>query len=311
VTAVESQPTYHSASFEAIGVTNRVTVTERDALPRALEIAVAEVAALDRACSRFRHDSELVRLNRAAGRAVAVSPRLLEAIEVALAAAEASDGLVDPTVGAAMRGIGYDRDFDVVVGSGAGRTFSLVPASGWQSVQVDRERGLVSLRRGTELDLGATAKALAADRIAEAVAAETDTAVLVSLGGDIAVCGSPEGGWPVRVTDDHRDTGEGGQTVGIQAGGLATSSTTVRRWRAGQVEMHHVVDPSTGVPAVEHWRTVSVAADSCVDANAAATAAIVQGDLALDRLESLGFAARLTRLDGSVARTSRWPDDAA
>jgi thiamine biosynthesis lipoprotein len=299
-------PAYHSASFEAIGVTNQVTVADRAALPRALEIARAEVEAFDLACSRFRDDSELAALNRA-GVARPASPLLLEAVQVALAAAEATGGLVDPTVGAAMRGIGYDRDFDVLISTGARPRFTLVPASGWRSVSVDAGRASVTLRRGTELDLGATAKAFAADRIAQAVREATATDVLVSLGGDIAVAGAPPGGWPVRVTDDHRRSGGRGQTVAVSEGGLATSSTTVRRWRAGQVEMHHIVDPATGVPALEHWRTVSVAAACCVDANAAATAAIIKGVSAPDWLESLGLPARLVRADGTVATTGSWP----
>src|SRR5207245_9996983 len=121
--------------------------------------------------------------------------------------------------GAAMRGIGYDRDFDVVVAAGGRAAFALVPASGWRSVRVDAERALVTLHRGTELDLGATAKAFAADRIAEAAAEATDPARPVRLGGDIAVRGDLEGGWPVRVTDDHRDTGGGGRAAGIREGG--------------------------------------------------------------------------------------------
>jgi thiamine biosynthesis lipoprotein len=299
-------PAYHSASFEAIGVTNQVTVADRAALTRALEIAGAEVEALDLACSRFRDDSELAALNRT-GVARPASPLLLAAVQVALAVAEATGGLVDPTVGAAMRGIGYDRDFEVLISIGAQPRFTLVPATGWRSVSVDAGRASVTLRRGTELDLGATAKAFAADRIARAVREATGTDVLVSLGGDIAVAGAPPGGWPVRVTDDHRRSGRRGQTVAVREGGLATSSTTVRRWRAGQVEMHHIVDPATGVPALEHWRTVSVAAACCVDANAAATAAIIKGAPAPDWLESLGVPARLVRADGAVTTTASWP----
>ena len=298
---------FHSARFRGIGVTNQVTVTEREALAPALELARAEVAALDLACSRFRDDSELALLNRSPELPVAVSPLLLEALQVALSAAEATGGLVDPTVGAALRGLGYDRDFDVVVAAGERPAFKLVPASGWRSVSVDVERSTVLLRRGTELDLGATAKAFAADRIARAVAGATGTGVLVSLGGDIAVRDAPEGGFPVLVTDDHKRSDGTGQTVALVEGGLATSSTTVRRWRAGHVEMHHIVDPATGVPAVEHWRTVSVVAASCADANVAATAAIVKGPSARAWLESLGLAARLVALDGSVATTGDWP----
>jgi thiamine biosynthesis lipoprotein len=300
----------YTAAFDAIGVTNSVTVTDADVLPDALEIARTEVAALDDACSRFRPDSELSRLS--ARGSARVSPLLLEAIETALDAASRSDGLVDPTIGRSMSALGYDRDFDVLVGREPRSSFRLVPASGWRSVSLDRDRSVVSLRPGTELDLGATAKAFAADRIARAAHEATGAGVLVSLGGDIAVAGeAPDEGWPVLVTDDHRSPDAHGQTVSIRDGALATSSTTVRRWRAGGAELHHIVNPSTGAPAPETWRTVSVAAGTCVDANVAATAAILRGHSAIGWLESLGLHARLVRRDGSIARTGGWPAEAS
>jgi FAD:protein FMN transferase len=207
-----------------------------------------------------------------------------------------------------MRAIGYDSDFHVLVGTDAQPVFQLVPASGWQSVAVDPEHSTVTLRQGTELDLGATAKAFAADRIARAVHERSGVGALISLGGDIAVAGAPPSeGWPIRVTDDHRRGDGEGQTVSIHEGGLATSSTTVRRWRAGEIEMHHIVDPATGAPALETWRTVTVAAASCVDANTAATAAIVRGDTAPAWLDALGLSSRLVQPDGTVVRTSGWP----
>ena len=75
--------------------------------------------------------------------------------------------------------------------------------------------------------------------------------------------------------------------------------------------VHHIVDPASGLPAAERWRTVSVAAASCVDANGAATAAIVMGEAAAAWLDGMGLAARLVRPDGSVTSTSRWPAEAA
>jgi thiamine biosynthesis lipoprotein len=296
----------YTAAFEAIGVTNEITVTDPDTLPDALRIARAHLAALDDACSRFRDDSELARLN--ARGSMRVSPLLLDAIHVALDAAAKSGGLVDPTVGRSLRSLGYDRDFQIVVRDGAAPRFEAVPAGGWQSVAVDDATATVRLRAGTELDLGATAKALGADRIARAVYATTRSGVLVSLGGDIAVAGDPpDGGWSVLVTDDHRAPDARGQLVAIRDGGLATSSTTVRRWRVGSVELHHIVHPSTGAPVAETWRTVSVAAASCVDANTAATGSIVLGDTAPSWLESLGLAARLVRWDGDVITVAGWP----
>jgi thiamine biosynthesis lipoprotein len=300
---------FHTEAFDAIGVTNEITVDDEAALGAAVEIARTQLASLDAACSRFRDDSELARLN-AAGAAI-VSPLLLDAIEVALDAADSTGGLVDPTVGASLRALGYDRDFDVVVRDGAQPVFDLVPAAGWQSVRIDRPSSTVQLRRGTELDLGATAKAFAADRIADAAHLETGASVLVSLGGDIAVAGdAPAGGWPILVTDDHKRSSQAaGQTVAIAEGGLATSSTTVRRWLAGRIELHHIVNPLSGAPVAETWRTVSVAASSCTAANTASTAAIVLGDYAPAWLESRSLAARLVRSDGSVVETGGWPSE--
>jgi FAD:protein FMN transferase len=298
----------HAASFEAIGVTNRVVVDEEGALAIGLELARAELDALDRACSRFRVDSELAAVNRGAGSDVPVGPLLLAVVEAALRVSEATGGLVDPTVGRALGALGYDRDFRLVPGS-APRAIRLVPAAGWRTVRVDRRNATIRVPRGAELDLGAVAKAFSADRIAARIHAATGANVLASLGGDVAVAGSPPGGWPVAVTDDHRHPAAG-PTVGIADGGLATSSTSVRRWRAGGHELHHIVDPASGRPVDEHWRTVSVAAATCVDANAAATAAIVMGAAAAGWLEERGLAARLVRVDGGVERTSRWPAEA-
>lgn len=298
--------TSHAETFEAIGLANTVVVDVESALEPALAIARAEVDALDRACSRFRDDSDLAAVNRAAGADAPAGPLLLAVVDASLRAAAATGGLVDPTVGHALRALGYDRDFRLVATSSRG-AFEVRPAAGWPRVRLDRRAGTIRVPRGAELDLGAVGKAFAADRIAARVHSATGARVLVSLGGDVAVAGAPPGGWPVLVTDDHRGLDGTGQTVGVAEGGLATSSTTVRRWRAGGREMHHVVDPASGVPAVEHWRTVSVAAATCADANAAATAAIVTGPGAPAWLEGLGLAARLVRPDGAVVTTSGWP----
>jgi thiamine biosynthesis lipoprotein len=178
-------------------------------------------------------------------------------------------------------------------------------------VLLDRDHLRARLTGGAQLDLGATAKAWAADRCAEVIAAQLGCGVLVSLGGDIAVAGpGPAGGWRIRVTDDHAAGPDApGQTVAITSGGLATSSTTVRAWARDGQRMHHIVDPATGQPARGCWRTVSVAAGSCVDANAASTAAIVLGAAAVAWLRDRSLPARLVREDGLVETTADWPHD--
>jgi thiamine biosynthesis lipoprotein len=298
-------------TFQALGTTAQVSVTDAGALESAVAAVEDELAAIDLACSRFRDDSELTALNRSAGRPFSASPLLIEALQVALRAADLTDGDVDPTIGRAMTGLGWDCDFSVLVSRGERGRFRVVPAAGWRSISVDAGRGVVAVPAGVEIDLGATAKALAADRSARsAFVAAGDVGVLVSLGGDLAVAGPPPGdGWDVLVTDDHRSPADAdGQTVAIKSGGLATSSTTVRRWRAGGREHHHIVDPRTGLAAEEVWRTVSAAAATCVDANIATTAAIVRGREAPSWLEQTGLPARLVAVDGSVSYVGDWPE---
>jgi thiamine biosynthesis lipoprotein len=161
---------------------------------------------------------------------------------------------------------------------------------------------------GATLDLGATGKALAADRAAAAITAATGGAgVLISLGGDIATAGQPPaGGWLIHVTDDHRsDLTAAGQTVAIHGGALATSGTTVRRGPTG----HHIIDPRTGASAQTPWRTASVTAATCVDANTASTAAIVLGIHAPRWLAERGLAARLVDNLGAVTTVGGWPPE--
>jgi thiamine biosynthesis lipoprotein len=293
------------ATWEALGTTAHVVVTEQGALAAARRAVEAELAAIDLACSRFRDDAEIARVHAAGGAAVPVGPLLLHAVEVALDAARRSEGLVDPTIGAALIAAGYDRDFPALPADAPAS--APVPAAGWRAVRVDRAAGTVAVPAGVRLDLGATAKALAADRAAAAAAAAiAPRGVLVSLGGDVALAGPvPDEGWPVGIADGHRD-GDVATTVALRGGGLATSSTTQRRWRRDGREVHHILDPRTGAPAPVVWRTASVAARSCVEANTASTAAIVLGATAPAWLWRMGLPARLVRRDGAVVGTCGW-----
>jgi FAD:protein FMN transferase len=304
-----------SASFSALGTTALVLTTDGCALDRAVGLLRDEIEAMDSAASRFRDDSELMSVNRAGGRPVGVSGLFLEAIETALRIAATTGGAVDPTVGRAMRLLGYDRDFSQITDSRVQlERVNAAAAVGWQAVEVDRAAGTVRVPDGVELDLGATAKALCADRAAAAIGRELRTGCLVSLGGDIATAGRPPSeGWLVRVTDDHSAPADAeGQTVSLAGGGLATSSTTVRRWRTVEgAALHHIVDPSTGEPAAEVWRTVTVTAASCVDANAASTSAIVRGESARSWLEKNGVPSRLVRPSGQVELTGGWPSESS
>jgi thiamine biosynthesis lipoprotein ApbE len=308
-----------AASWRAIGTSVHLLVTDLRALAPARRVLTEDLAALDAACSRFRADSEIVALDHAPAQAggrtgpVPVSPLLAGALAVALRAARLTGGDVDPTVGGALSAAGYDRDFALVRPDGPPVRLTVRNVPGWRQVELDEAAGLVSLPAGTRLDLGATAKAWAADRAAARIATGLGCGVLVNLGGDIAVAGpAPHGGWRIRVQDvtgRPEDTPAGPSAViAIHSGGLATSSTAARRWRRGDV-LHHILDPRSGRPAAPVWRTVSVAAVTCADANAASTAAIIRGEAALAWLSGLGLAARLVAGSGAVVTLGAWPPE--
>lgn len=302
-----------SASF-ALGTSAVVAVTEAELLPRARELLAADLDAVDRSCSRFRADSELVEANRRSGSEVRLSAELHRAVRAALDAAAATDGIVDPTLGAQLCSLGYDRTYALVEARAGWRIDACErPRGAWRLVELDDERRVLRVPRGVELDLGATAKALASDRAASRIAAETGVGVLVSLGGDVAVAGPPpDGGWCVLVAAAHDDPHDGdGQRVAITEGGLATSSTSVRRWQTSRGEMHHVLDPRTGLSAARVWSSATVAGRTCLEANVASTAAIVLGEQAPSWLEQRGFPTRLVSHDGDVATIAGWPSAGA
>jgi thiamine biosynthesis lipoprotein ApbE len=300
------------ATWRALGTSVELRVRDRRELAPARERVQRELDAIDRACSRFRADSELSQLNARAGRPVRVSPLLAQALELAVDAARLTEGDVDPTVGRALELAGYDRDWRQLAaprGEPQPTRLALQARIGWRTIGLDRATRTVRVPAGVRLDLGATAKAWAADRAAAAAFAASACGVLVSLGGDIAVCGAaPPGGWPIHVTDDHRSAPSApGQTIAIRCGGLATSSTSVRRWSHARHTMHHIIDPRTGAPVRGSWRTVSVAAEDCAQANIATTAALVRGGGAVDWLARLRLPARLVDLQGHVTTVGDWP----
>jgi len=297
------------AERDALGTTARVAVWPPENLDRTLHVVDGVLMALDRQASRFRQDSEISRLHRKDGGTYMLSDGLAEAVSVALAAARWTRGLTDPTVGDALISLGYDRDFAALDPEARGPVAAATPAPGWRTVLL--EGPVLRLPPGVRLDLGATAKGLGSDRAVRAAmsANQQGGGVLVSLGGDIAVDGQPpRDGWPILVADEPDPGGSARtQEVRLATGAVATSSIACRQWRRAGREMHHIVDPRTGLPADAPWRTVSVAAATCADANAASTAAVVAGDHAEDWLAQARVPARLVSRDGEVRYLGGWP----
>ncbi len=297
------------ATWRALGTYVHLSTAQDTALEPARQIALRLLDDVDRTCSRFREDSDLVRANAGAGSWTSVDPLLVEAVSAAVEAAAQTDGLVDPTLGRSIEAVGYDRDMALLLCASDDPAGLPVPArvGAWQEIGID-PAGAVRVPAGCALDLGATAKAWAADLIANTIAAESDSTVVISLGGDVAVVG-PDG-WPVAVSEVIDDAA-GAEIVHLPYGGVATSSTAARRWIRGGVIRHHLLDPLTGEPTQGPWRTVTATGATCLAANTASTAAIVLGDNAVGWLSARDIPARLVDTEGRIVRTSRWPDRGA
>jgi thiamine biosynthesis lipoprotein len=292
------------ARWQVWSTSASVVVTEPAALAHARDLVEQEIADVDQACSRFRPDAELTRVEQA-GTPATVSPLLAELVGAALDAARRSGGDVDPTLGVELACLGYDRDISQVQPDGPAIPLPARRTTSWQDVSLTGRT--LTVPPGVRLDLGATAKALTADRCARLVTDRLGTGVLVELGGDIATAGAaPQGGWTIRVRDRPDDPPA---TVRVTGGtAMATSSTVSRSWRRGGRLLHHVLDPRTGMPSSRKWRSVTVAADHCVVANTHSTAALVRGEEAVTALSRAGVAARLVDIGGAVQVVGGWPE---
>jgi FAD:protein FMN transferase len=241
----------------------------------------------DRMFSRFRPASELHWVNGRSGRPTHVSGEFARVLAVALEMAAATDGLVDPTVGGALRAAGYDRDF-ALLGDDPHPAGAAVPVPGWRAVRQWEQ--IVRLPRGCELDLNGVVKSLTVDDAADIL----DAPGFVAAGGDIAARGEIDIALP----------GEG--AVRVLAGGIATSGSGRRRWRRNGAWHHHLIDPSTGGSAVSPWEQVTVAGATCLDADVAAKAAFVAGARGPAWLEARALPGRFVSAEGAVVETTRW-----
>jgi FAD:protein FMN transferase len=262
--------------FEAMGVEVLVggaTATELGEVKHLFE-------RLDGTFSRFRPESELSRLNECSSGFVGASPIFVGVLRLALDAARRTDGLVDPTLGAAIEAAGYDRDF-------AGLADDERPPGpsvqgSWRQVRF--AGALVFRPPGTKLDLNCVVKGLAVDAALQRLSGEG----FVAAGGDIAVRGAAVVGL------------RGGSSLTLRNGGLATSGTTSRHWlRSGETQ-HHLIDPGTGRPSTSPWTEVTVAAGSCLEADIAAKAAFLLGEPGPDWLDERGLPGRFLRADEEI-----------
>jgi thiamine biosynthesis lipoprotein len=294
-------------NFQTWGLSGSLSTEHHEDMAFAEERLWHWIDAFDAACNRFRSDSEISLLNSIHDQPVPVSDTLARSIDAALLASSITGGLCDPTILPALMALGYDRDYDQLAKAPPRKLGTAAPAPGITAITFDRNNQTVKLAPGCQLDLGASAKALVADLVADDIA--TLGGVVVEVGGDVAVRGrGPSGQWVIGVADSLTITGSEPR-IAFGGGGIATSSTTARTWSAGDDVINHIVDPRTGTYARGPIATATVSASSCVIANAFSTAALLWGDDAGFHIAQAGWSGRLVRHDGSVEFVGGWPHE--
>lgn len=263
-----------------------------------LDNAVAEIDRLETVMSRFDPCSELSQLNR--NGSATVSNELLEVIDLAVRARTMTAGRFDPTVREAMIAAGYDRSFeklkDTQVRLGP-------PTPGGGGIIVDRPLNSVILATGVTLDLGAIGKGFAADMLASLLG-EFGSGI-INMGGDLRIFSSHDGHsheWTVGV-----DLEGCTRVLALRSGGVATSGRDRRNWSVDGRLMHHVIDPTTGLPATTDLMRVTVVSKTAVEAEVYATQLLLAGqNEAREIVSSFGLLAVLVSESGDIEWIGDW-----
>lgn len=314
-------------AFRAMGCQMRAVVdTDSPTSAAALACVPHWFARWEQQLSRFRSDSELSVLNRA-GYLHAASPVLWRVVQLALAQAQSTDGLVTPTLLDALEAVGYDRSFDTLqphvsaglpangaqvenpdaaLLAGEGRPRPQTKRYAWQEISCDPTTRSIHLPAGVRLDLGGSAKGWAADEAVRRLMPYGPA--LVDAGGDIAVSGPRVDGtpWPIAVADP-RTPDQHLDLVLLARGGIATSGRDYRRWQRDGIWYHHLIDPRTLQPATTDVISATVIGRSAADCDVAAKVWLLLGSRAgLRWLEAQpSFAGVVILANGTVVQSSR------
>jgi thiamine biosynthesis lipoprotein len=292
-------------AFQAMGTTITLLLSESQKTEGAMAVQ-DRFAAWEQTLSRFRADSELSQLNRHAGEVVIVSELLFKVMMEALKAAQATDGLYDPTLLNQLVQLGYDRTFDELSPAQPVSTYRGMAGGGWRSIRVDPRIRCIILPAGVQVDFGGIGKGMAVDAALERLQEMGIHHALVNAGGDLAVCGLPPEAdhWSIAVP------GRGLYwTLPLHHGAMATSGIGERHWRQGNEQRHHLLDPQTGLPAHSSLWSVTVVAAHCIQAEISAKVAFIVGREEGKRfLERHQLAGLFVEANGEWETGDRWPE---
>ncbi len=226
--------------------------------------------------SRFLAASDISRLNRSGGATMRVHPDTIVLIETMQHASRLTDGRYDPTMLCEIVEAGYSTSIDDP--QRVSVTIDL-PSIGHSviDVMVDRAECLVQLPAGLGLDPGGIGKGLAGDLVVSELRERGAAGALACIGGDLAFAGEPPHGhdWAIAIGNPFDDDAEVAR-IGASSGGVATSSTRSRRWKHRGSDQHHILDPRTRSRSSTDLAAVTVVASAGWEAEAIATAAILE-----------------------------------
>ena len=265
----------------------------------AIDAAFEAVAQVHRLMSFHDDDSDVSRLNREAWlRPVKVDAWTFRVLEAAVELHRRSKGIFDIAIAATLQNMGLlprpDGDPPAAVD---GRLFD--------SIELLEDLMVRFGHRDVRIDLGGIAKGFAVDRALEVLRGFGLASGLVNAGGDLAAFGRE----PQTIHIRHpRDPRRLMCRVEITNEALASTAHRFDLLSSAATTASAIIDPATGVPVQSMWRTATVAAGTCVDANIASTAAIVMGEAAIGWLKIQGLPARLVDVDGRVNRVAGWPE---
>jgi thiamine biosynthesis lipoprotein len=294
--------------FRAMGTTISLLLPKNQS-ELGLKIVRSLFTEWEQTLSRFLPDSELSRLNQQSSILTPVSNLLYQVLTTALAAAEATHGVYDPTMHEQLVHLGYDRTFEdlpPVILSGKDRpVFPGEPGGAWRGIRVGRQFQTITLPVGTKLDFGGIAKGMAVDAALQRLQQSGVESAMVNAGGDLAVIGLPPKTthWQLSIPGRQQSW-----TIPLRQGAMATSGIAHRHWRQDQNFRHHLLDPQTGLPAQNDLWSVTVVADRCEQAEIAAKVAFILGSRqGADFLAKHRIAGLLVRQDGTWETVAPWP----
>lgn len=241
----------HDKSWLALGTIVRIQLVTQAAdtvVTRAFEEAIGAIHAVESACSRFDSESELVQLIQTpAGRHVQVSPILFQTLQFAVEVAKWTDGKFDPSIGARMETLGFNRHY--LTGESVDWQEATDSSATFRDIELNPTEQTVCLQRPMKLDLGAVAKGLAVDLAVQHLKPFELHGSVVDAGGDLYASGVNGDGEPWEVGIRHpMERDRTIYTLSISDAAVCTSGTYERRSPLNP-EVHHLLNAQSQTSA--------------------------------------------------------------